>query len=50
MPIQGNEAIFSLLETRYGGDGYKDFALPKVPNLGNARYIICVKGDFPSRS
>lgn len=49
MPIQSNELIFTLLRNRYGGDGTTNFALPKIPNLGDARYIICVMGNYPER-
>lgn len=30
LPIQGNEALFSLLGTNYGGDGMRNFALPDL--------------------
>lgn len=30
LPIQGNEALFSLLSTIYGGDGKTNFALPDL--------------------
>ena len=31
MPISGNEALFSLLGTAFGGDGRSNFALPDLP-------------------
>lgn len=30
LPIVGNEELFSLLQTTYGGDGQKEFALPDL--------------------
>lgn len=45
-----NQELFSLLGTRHGGDGAKTFNLPKMPKVGDARYIICVKGKFPRRA
>lgn len=30
LPISGNEALYSLLGTVYGGDGARDFALPDL--------------------
>lgn len=30
MPIQGNEALYSILGTKYGGDGVTNFALPDL--------------------
>lgn len=30
LPISGNEALFSLLGTMYGGDGQRNFALPDL--------------------
>ena len=52
MPIMQNTALFSLLGTRYGGDGKSSFALPDLravtPN--GMTYSICVSGVFPSWS
>jgi microcystin-dependent protein len=45
-------ALFSLIGTRFGGDGERTFALPNLkgkepdPNL---RYFIAMQGVFPSR-
>ena len=30
LPISGNEALFAILGTTYGGDGRTDFALPDL--------------------
>ena len=50
LPINQNQALFSLLGTTYGGNGITSFALPDLravaPN--NMTYSICVSGIFPS--
>ncbi len=49
-------ALFSILSNQYGGDGYEKFALPNLApladkdGLGSSRYIICVSGEYPSRT
>ena len=52
LPINQNQALFSLLGTVYGGNGQTTFALPDLraaaPN--GLTYVICVAGVFPSRS
>jgi microcystin-dependent protein len=50
IPIQDNQALFSIIGTLYGGDGVTTFALPSLAPLGEygPRYIICVEGVFPS--
>lgn len=59
LSISGNEALFSIIGTKYGGDGRTTFALPKIaPLLGadsrtpydDLNYIICLQGIYPSRS
>jgi hypothetical protein len=52
LPINQNQAIFSLLGTTYGGDGVTTFALPDLrgaaPN--GLTYVICATtGVFPGR-
>lgn len=53
LSIKSNEMLFSLLSTRFGGNGENDFAIPKIeapksnPQL---RYVICVNGTYPTRS
>ena len=44
-----DSALFSLLATRYGGDGYRTFAAPKLADEGGARWLLCVAGEFPGR-
>lgn len=50
LPINQNQALFSLLGTRYGGNGTTNFALPDLrqaaPN--GLTYVICIEGLFPS--
>ncbi len=54
LPIANYQALFSLLGTKYGGDGRTTFALPNFSEaeklLHGARYIIQVEGIYPSRS
>lgn len=56
--IRGNEALYSILGNKYGGNGIKTFALPKIaPVLGadtsetydDLNYVICLRGMYPSR-
>ena len=53
LTIKGNEALFSILGTQYGGDGKSTFALPNLhdrePNQGT-RYIVCVVGAIHRRT
>jgi hypothetical protein len=51
MPINGNQALFSLLGTTYGGDGRMSFALPRLNPVGpqGPGYFIAIQGAFPSR-
>jgi hypothetical protein len=54
LPISGNDALFSILGTNYGGDGRKNFKIPDMTKqenrLGGVRYIIALQGIYPSRS
>ncbi|WP_072622790.1 phage tail protein [Spirulina major] len=56
--VSGNEALYSILENKYGGKLYTTFTLPKIaPVLGadtsssydDLKYIICLQGYYPSR-
>lgn len=50
MQIVQNQALFSLLGKRFGGDGKVTFALPKIPStIPNCIYIICINGLYPVR-
>ncbi len=50
LPINQNQALFSLIGTLYGGNGQTNFALPDLraaaPN--GLTYTICVQGIYPS--
>lgn len=58
LPINQNQALFSLLGTQFGGNGVNTFALPDLrmaepqpeqPGYG-MRYCISIQGIFPSRN
>lgn len=49
LQIMQNEALFSLLGNRFGGDGVHTFNLPKIPDLGGLKAIICAEGIYPPR-
>ena len=36
------QQLFAIIGTTYGGDGIREFALPKLPNLQHAIYVIAV--------
>ncbi len=52
LPINQNQAVFSLLSTTFGGNGQTTFALPNLHPVklarGELRYYIAVVGIFPS--
>lgn len=50
LPINQNQALFSLLGTTYGGNGSTTFALPDLADAAPSgmTYYICVQGIFPS--
>jgi microcystin-dependent protein len=50
LTISGNQALFALLGTTYGGDGKTTFALPSLTAPEGTRYCIALQGVFPSRS
>jgi microcystin-dependent protein len=56
MPINQNQALFSILGTTYGGDGRITFALPKAnpfTTYGGAQTLmqcIALFGVFPARN
>jgi microcystin-dependent protein len=53
LPINSNQALFSLLGTEFGGDGWTTFALPNLssppPGLNQGCYFIALQGAYPSR-
>ena len=51
LPVNENQALFSLLGTKFGGDGRTTFALPKMEGPArNTAYYIALQGVYPSRS
>ena len=52
LPIQGNQALFSLLMNRFGGNGQNSFALPDLRSVTPAglQYNICVQGYYPQHN
>lgn len=65
LPIKGNEALFSLLGTLYGGNGITDFKVPDLREMKNGieynvgellpngkpymKAQIATEGYYPSR-
>jgi microcystin-dependent protein len=50
LPINQNQALFSLLGTTYGGDGQTTYALPTLPGPSDgAIYCIALQGIYPQR-
>ena len=52
MDINGNVALFSLLYTKFGGNGKNNFALPDLRGhepIKGLNYVIAIEGIFPSR-
>jgi microcystin-dependent protein len=49
LPIPQNTVLFTLLGTRYGGDGKTTFGLPKLAPVGpnGPNYCIALAGVFP---
>lgn len=51
LPISQYPALFSLIGTRYGGDGHTTFALPDLRRQapGGTNYVIAIDGLYPSQ-
>lgn len=54
LALAQNTPLFSILGTRYGGDGQIRFHLPNLAPLADANghtiaYIICLDGLYPAR-
>ncbi len=52
LPIMQNQALYSLLGARYGGDGRINFALPALPPVPaqggtGLAYCINLQGPYP---
>ena len=55
LPINQNQALFSLLGTSYGGDGQTTFALPTAKPIFSAtgaslQQCIALQGVYPPRT
>lgn len=55
LPINQNQALFSILGTTYGGNGITTFALPDIKPILTVNRValmscIAVAGIFPSRN
>lgn len=50
--VMSHTALFSILGSKYGGDGRTTFALPNLNQSGanGPQTIICMEGFFPARS
>lgn len=53
LSIQHYTALYSLLGTRFGGNGTENFALPKLAPIGVGdqaiQYYIATEGVYPQR-
>lgn len=50
--VNQNQALFSLIGTKFGGDGTTNFKLPDLQNaspIPNAKYYIAMRGIYPQR-
>ncbi|OYX74958.1 MAG: hypothetical protein B7Y95_04430 [Rhizobiales bacterium 32-66-11] len=53
LPISGNEALYALLGTLYGGDGRTNFALPKLSGrvpLGTSESVTLTAAMMPTHN
>ncbi|MCP4147939.1 MAG: tail fiber protein [bacterium] len=50
VPIEGNEALYSLIGTNFGQDNDLSFSLPKLESPApGMRYCIAMEGTYPPR-
>ena len=49
LPINRNQALFSLIGTTYGGNGQTTFALPSLIAPTGTRYCIALGGVYPRK-
>ena len=56
LPIPGNQMLFAVIGSSFGGDWKTTFALPTMAPLTAAgpggtpvRHIICTNGSYPNR-
>ena len=51
MELMSNQMLFSLLGTKFGGDGTRYFFLPKIEDpCEGVSYYICIDGIYPQRN
>tara|TARA_B100000927_G_scaffold220007_1_gene180009 strand:+ start:191 stop:427 length:237 start_codon:yes stop_codon:yes gene_type:complete len=51
MELQSNQPLFSLLGTKFGGNGIREFLLPKIEDpCEGLSYYICIAGPYPTRN
>jgi microcystin-dependent protein len=53
LPIQGNQALYSIIGSKFGGDGRKNFALPDLRGhepRKDLTYLIALEGRYPERA
>lgn len=50
LSISQYTALFAVISNKFGGDGFRTFALPKLEHANaSIQYIICIEGLFPPR-
>jgi microcystin-dependent protein len=52
LQILQNQALFSLIGNKFGGNGSSTFALPNMTNdspVAGMNYYICISGIYPMR-
>ncbi len=52
LSIQQNNALYSLIGTKFGGNGSTNFNIPNLQGaeaLPGTAYYICISGIYPSR-
>lgn len=52
LPISGNEMLYSIIGTTYGGNGISTFNLPDLTKAvpdANMMYYIATVGSYPQR-
>ncbi|MDO3411533.1 InlB B-repeat-containing protein [Saccharibacillus sp. CPCC 101409] len=49
LPVNQYPALFAVIGTRFGGDGYNTFALPAQTSTNGIYSYIAVKGQYPMR-
>lgn len=48
--IADHQVLFSIVGTKFGGDGRRTFGVPQIRAPRGLRYVISTSGVFPSRS